>query len=63
MIFITNITITPFIFYFSPELCLKVSRRAKARIDLQGIPLSDSKYTQKELNRIFENPKMDLSYK
>ena len=63
MIFITNITITPFVFYFSPKLCLKISRRAKARIDLQGIPLSDSKYTQKELNRIFENPKMDLSYK
>ena len=63
MIFITNITLTPFVFYFGPKFCLKLSRRAKARLDLQGIPLADSKYTQRELNKIFENPKMELSYK
>ena len=63
MIFITNITLTPFVFYFSPPLWLKMSRRAKARIDLQGVPLAESKYTQGQLNKIFENPSMDLSYK
>ena len=63
MIFITNITLTPFVFYFGPYYCLKLSRRAKARLDLQGIRLVDSKYTQRELNKIFENPKMDLSYR
>ena len=63
MIFITNITLTPFVFYFAPPLWLKFSRRAKARMDLQGIPLAESKYTQGELNKIFENPSMDLSYK
>ena len=63
MIFITNITLTPFFFYFGPILCLKLSRRAKARLDLEGIPWEDSPYTQRELNSIFENPKMDLCYK
>ena len=63
MIFITNITLTPFFFYVGPTLCLKLSRRAKARLDLEGIPWEDSPYTQGELNEIFENPKMDLCYK
>ena len=63
MIFITNITLTPFVFYFAPPLWIKLSRRAKARMDLQGVPLVDSNYTQGELNKIFENPNMDLSYK
>ena len=36
MIFITNITLKPFLFYVGPELCLKISRRAKARLDLLG---------------------------
>ena len=63
MIFITNITLTPFFFYVGPNLCLKLSRRAKARLDLEGIPWEDSPYTQGELNEIFENPKMDLCYK
>ena len=63
LIFITNITITPFVFYFAPPLWLKLSRRAKARLDLEGISLVDSNYTQGELNKIFENPSMDLSYK
>ena len=63
MIFITNITLSPFIFYFGPELCYILSRRAKARIELQGIPPAESKYTQRELNRIFENPTMNLCYK
>ena len=63
MIFITNITLTPFLFYIGPTLCLKLSRRAKARLDLEGIPWEDSPYTQGELNEIFENPKMDLCYK
>ena len=63
MIFITNITLKPFLFYLGPELCLKISRRAKARLDLQGMRWEDSPYTQKELNEIFENPKMDLCFK
>ena len=63
MIFITNITLTPFTFYFSVPLCVKLSRRAKARMDLEGVSLTDSKYTQGQLNKIFENPNMDLSYK
>ena len=63
MIFITNITLTPFFFYLSPKLCIKLSRRAKARLDLEGIPWEDSPYTQGELNEMFENPKMDLCYK
>ena len=63
MIFITNITLTPFVFYFAPPLWLKFSRRAKARMDLEGLSLAESKYTQGELNKIFENPSMDLSYK
>ena len=63
MIFITNITLTPFTFFFSVPLCVKLSRRAKARIDLEGVSPVDSKYTQGQLNKIFENPNMDLSYK
>ena len=63
LIFILNITLTPFIFYVSPSLCLKISRRAKARIQLEGVPVEDSTYTQKKLNKIFENPSIDLSYK
>ena len=63
MIFITNITLQPFLFYISPGLCLKISRRAKARLDLEGVNLEDSPYTQGELNKIFENPRMDLCYK
>ena len=63
MIFITNVTLTPFFFYIGPELCFKISRRAKARLDLEGVNLEDSPYTQSELNSIFENPPMDLCYK
>jgi hypothetical protein len=61
MIFITNITLAPFIFYLNPELCIKITGRAKARMDLEGIPLADSTYTQRELNKLFENPEMNLS--
>ena len=63
LIFIVNITLTPFTFYFNPNLWLKISRRAKARLDLEGVPLEESKYTQRQLNQIFENPSMDLGYK
>jgi hypothetical protein len=63
MIFITNIALAPLFFYLSPELCIKITSRAKARIDLEGVPLADSTYTQRELNKIFENPEMNLSYK
>ena len=63
MIFITNFALNPFFFYIGPELCLKLSRRAKARLDLEGVNFEDSLYTQGELNGIFENPKMDLCYK
>ena len=61
MIFITNIALAPFVFYFNPELCIKLSRRAKARMDLEGVSVVDSTYTQGELNELFENPEMDLS--
>lgn len=63
MIFITNVTLTPLFFYIGPGLCLKLSRRAKARFDLEGVNIEDSPYTQGELNKIFENPRMDLCYK
>ena len=63
MIFITNVTLTPFFFYIGPGLCLKYFERAKARMDLEGVKLEDSPYTQGELNEMFENPRMDLCYK
>jgi hypothetical protein len=63
MIFITNVTLTPFFFYIGPGLCLKYFQRAKARMDLEGVKLEDSPYTQGELNEMFENPRMNLCYK
>ena len=63
MIFITNVTLTPFFFYLGPGLCLKYFERAKARMDLEGVKLKDSTYTQRQLNEMFENPRMDLCYK
>ena len=63
MIFIVNISLKPLIFYLSPRLLVKLLKRAKARRDLEGIPWKDSTYTQGELNAIFENPDMRLSYK
>ena len=63
MIFIVNFTLKPFIFYLNPRLLFKLLKRVKAKKDLEGIPLKDSTYTQEELNNIFENPDMRLSYK
>ena len=63
MIFITNFTLNPFVFYIGTELVYKLLRRSKARMDLEGIPLEDSTYTQGELNQIYENPGINLSFK
>ena len=63
MIFIIDVIVPPLIFYFGPGLCIKVVKRAKARLDLEGVRLKDSTYTQGELNETFENPAMDLCYK
>ena len=32
-------------------------------MDLEGVKLEDSPYTQGELNEMFENPRMNLCYK
>ena len=63
MIFIVNIMLAPLQFYFSVPLGIKVYRRVKAQMDLDGVPLADSTYTQGELNKIFQNPSMELSFK
>ena len=63
MIFITNFTLNPLVFYLNPNLLVKLSKRARARAKLEGLPLEDSTYTQDELNRLFQNPSMSLCYK
>ena len=63
MIFLTNFTLNPIVFYLNPNLLLKLSKRAKARMELEGIPTEESIYTQDELNRLFQNPSMSLCYK
>ena len=63
MIFLTNFTLNPIVFYLNPNLLLKLSKRAKARMQLEGIPTEESVYTQDELNRLFQNPSMSLCYK
>ena len=63
MIFLTNFTLNPIVFYLNPNLLLKLSKRAKARMKLEGIPPEESVYTQDELNRLFQNPSMSICYK
>jgi len=63
MIFLTNFTLNPIVFYLNPNLLLKLSKRAKARMKLEGKPIEESVYTQDELNRLFQNPSMSLCYK
>ena len=63
MIFIMNILLPPIMFYLSPGLLIKIYKRIKARLDLENIKYEDSIYTQGELNEIFENPTMNISYK
>ena len=63
MIFIINILLPPALFYFGPELLIKILRRTKAKMDLKDVPLEKSTYTQGELNDYFENPEMNMYYK
>ena len=63
MIFITNILLPPVLFYLSPGLVIKIYKRIKAKLDLKNVKLEKSTYTQGELNEIFENPMMNISYK
>ena len=63
MIFIVNILLPPVLFYFGPELLIKLFQRAKARMDLRDVPLEKSTYTQGELNEYYENPDMNIYYK
>ena len=63
MIFITNILIPPLLFYLGPEYAIKLYKRTKARFDLKNVKYEKSTYTQGELNKIFENPEMDICYK
>ena len=62
-IFLTNFTLNPIVFYLNPNLLLKLSKRANARMKLEGVPPEESVYTQDELNRLFQNPSMSLCYK
>ena len=63
MIFITNILIPPLLFYLVPEYAIKLYKRTKARFDLKNVKYKKSTYAQSELNKIFENPEMDICYK
>ena len=62
-IFLVNFALTPIFFYLNFTLIFKLTRRAKAVREIEGLPLKDSTYTQDELNRLFENPSMSLCYK
>ena len=63
VIFLTNFALSPLVFYLNPNLLLKLSKRARARKKIEGLPLKESTYTQDELNRLFQNPSMSLCYK
>ena len=63
MIFLMNFTLNPLVFYLNPNLLIKLSKRAKARNEIEGLPLEESTYTQFELNKLFQNPSMSLCYK
>ena len=63
MIFLTNFTLRPIVFYLNPNLLVKLTRRARAIKALEGIPVKESTYTQDELNRLFQNPSMSICNK
>ena len=63
VIFITNFTLNPIVFYLNTNTLCKLCRRARARMSLEGLPVEDSTYTQDELNKLFQNPSMSLCYK
>ena len=63
MIFVTNFTLNPLVFYLNPNLLRKLTKRARARKEIEGLPLEESTYTQDELNRLFQNPSMSVCYK
>ena len=63
VIFVTNFTLNPLVFYLNPNLLVKLSKRARARKEIEGLPLEESTYTQDELNRLFQNPSMSMCYK
>jgi len=63
VIFITNFTLNPIVFYLNCNTLCKFCKRGRARMRLEGLPLEDSTYTQDELNRLFQNPSMSLCYK
>ena len=63
VIFLTNFALSPLVFYLNPNLLLKLSKRARERKKIEGLPLKESTYTQDELNRLFQNPSMSLCYK
>ena len=63
LIFLTNFTLHPVVFYLNPNLLVKLLKRARAIKKLEGIPVKESIYTQDELNRLFQNPSMSICYK
>ena len=63
MIFICNVFLPPVLFYYSPTLVLKILSRGKAKLDLSKKKLENSTYTQRELNKLFENPSINIYYK
>ena len=62
-IFILSFALNPLVFYLNPNLLMKLSKRARARKEIEGLPVKDSTYTQDELNRLFQNPSMSICYK
>jgi hypothetical protein len=63
MIFITNILLPPAFFFFSPGLAIKIYKRIKVKLSLDKVKLENSIFTQAELNEIYENPVMNITYK
>ena len=63
VIFILTFALNPLVFYLNPNLLVKLSKRARARKEIEGLPLKDSTYTQDKLNRLFQNPSMSLCFK
>ena len=61
MIFITNILLPPAFFFFSLRLAIKIYKKAKLSLD--KVKLENSIFTQAELNEIYENPVMNITYK
>ena len=62
-IYLLNILLGPVLFYFGPDLAIKILYRSRAEYELKNIKYEKSIYTQGELNEWYENPKMDIGYK